>query len=57
MTNGEEIRTMTDEALADWLIYIEFTILDKAKRIKEMTLPEIRKDWLDFLRSEVNEND
>ncbi|MBQ3850292.1 MAG: hypothetical protein II747_07560 [Clostridia bacterium] len=57
MTNGEEIRAMTDEALADWLIYIEFTILDKAKRIKEMTLPEIRKDWLDFLRSEVNEND
>lgn len=56
MTNGEEIRAMTDEALADWLIYIEFTILDKAKRIKEMTLPEIRKDWLDFLRSEVNEN-
>ena len=52
MTNADRIRAMTDEALAEWLIVVEKAILYHQPTLD---LAALRKDWLDWLKQEVEE--
>lgn len=52
MTNADKIRAMTDEKLAQWLAFIEETILAKQPALSRS---ELFADWFDWLKQEVSE--
>ena len=53
MTNGDRIRAMTDEKLAQWLTFVEGKILAKQPALSRS---ELFADWLDWLKQEVSDN-
>lgn len=55
ITNGDHIRAMSDEELADWFVKIQDDIAghyDKGHSIAP-ELPTLKESWLDWLREPV----
>lgn len=54
--NADRIRAMTDEGLAEWLVMIEKRVIEKAmSKPQYYTDEELKADWLDWLKQEVEE--
>lgn len=54
LTNADHIRSMTDEELAAWLVLAEVRILEKQPKLNKSAM---LKDWLDWLKQEVEDNE
>ena len=52
ITNADKIRQMTDEELAAWLTFVEQRVLNRNPALER---PATEKDWLDWLKQEVEE--
>ena len=55
MKNGDAIRAMTDEELAEWLTMIEKRVIKNALSKPFMyTDEQLKADWLDWLKQEAD---
>ena len=55
-THADKIRKMSDEKLAEWLVMIEKRVIEKAmSKPQYYTDEELKADWLDWLKQEVEE--
>lgn len=50
ITKADRIRSMTDEELAAWLVFIERRILERQPMLER---PALYADWLAFLKQEA----
>lgn len=56
MTNADKIRVKTDEKLAEWLTMIEKRVIENAlSKPFKYTDDQLKADWLDWLKQEVDE--
>ena len=53
-TQGDKLRAMSDEELATWIARVDW---DAGLKMRPLTEYEMRMEWLDWLRQEVDDGD
>lgn len=56
MTNGDAIRAMTDEELAEWIDHIQADAYERGMmETPVVDYPNVYSGWLDWLKQEVDD--